>query len=169
MSAEEAEAPAPKKSKKKKLILLLLVLLLLGGGGAGVMFSGILGKKAPADGDEAEAKPAASAKSSDDAAGATFHDLPDILVNLDSPGKTQHFLKAKVSLELANAADVAAIDKVMPRVADQFQTYLRELRPEDLKGSMGIYRMRQELLIRVSAAATPIEVKDVLFRELLVQ
>ena len=168
MSAEEA-APASKKKSKKKLIILAVLLLLVLGGGAGVMFSGVLGKKAPADGEEADAKPAVAKPADPDAAGATFHDLPDILVNLDSPGKTQHFLKAKVSLELAGKGDEAAIDKMMPRVIDQFQTYLRELRPDDLKGSMGIYRMRQELLIRVTAASAPIEVKDVLFRELLVQ
>ncbi len=170
MEAEEAVEPVPKKSKKKKIILLLVLFLLIaGGGGAAVMFGGVLGKKTPADGGTADGK-SDSAKPGDPAeAMATFDDLPDILVNLDSPGKTQHFLKAKVSIELANKTDVAAIDKVMPRVIDQFQTYLRELRPEDLKGSMGIYRMRQELLIRVSAAAAPIEVRDVLFRELLVQ
>jgi flagellar FliL protein len=163
---EEAVVEAlPKKGKKKKLIILaVLLLLVLGGGGAAVMFSGVLGKK-PADGAEADAKAAPSATADTD----VFHDMPDILVNLDGPGKQQHFLKMKISLELANKADEAAIDKVMPRVTDQFQTYLRELRVDDLKGSAGIYRMRQELLARVSAASQPVEVKDVLFRELLIQ
>jgi flagellar FliL protein len=161
----ELEVTPKKKGKKKKLIIIVVLLLLvLGGGGAAVKFGGLLGKK-PADGAaEADAKPVSATADTD-----VFHDLPDILVNLDGPSKQQHFLKMKISLELANKADEAAIDKIMPRVTDQFQTYLRELRVEDLKGSAGIYRMRQELLTRVSAASAPIEVKDVLFRELLIQ
>ena len=90
-------------------------------------------------------------------------------MNLDNTGKQAHFLKLKVSLELGSKADEQAIDKAMPRVIDQFQTYLRELRTDDLKGSAGVYRLRQELLTRVAAASQPIDVRDVLFREILIQ
>ena len=66
-------------------------------------------------------------------------------------------------------ADKVAVEQVMPRVVDQFQTYLRELRVKDLRGSAGIYRLQMELLSRVNAAAFPVEVKDVLFQEILIQ
>ena len=46
---------------------------------------------------------------------------------------------------------------------------LREMRVEDLSGSAGIYRLREELLDRVNVAARPVVVNDVLFREMLVQ
>ncbi len=52
---------------------------------------------------------------------------------------------------------------------DNFQVYLRELRIEDLKGSAGMYRLREELLTRVNAAIAPAKVHDVLFKEMLVQ
>jgi len=74
-----------------------------------------------------------------------------------------------VQLELANQADLAAVEAVMPRVVDQFQTYLRELRVRDLRGSAGIYRLQMEVLTRVNAAVAPVEVKDVLFQEILIQ
>ena len=164
-AAEEGAVEAPKKKSKKKLIIIAAVLLLLVGGGVGAKLGGFLDKK-PVEGADADNPPAK--EKAETAEAGTFHDLPDILVNLDGTGK-QHFLKVKVSLELANKTDEPAIDKIMPRVTDQFQTYLRELRVEDLKGSAGIYRLRLELLTRVSAAAAPIEVRDVLFRELLVQ
>ena len=57
----------------------------------------------------------------------------------------------------------------MTKIIDNFQTYLRELRIEDLRGSAGMYRLREELFVRVNAAAAPVKVKDVLFREMLVQ
>ena len=100
---------------------------------------------------------------------SVFYDLPDILVNLNTSGKRTSFLKLKVSLELAKQSDVPILESVLPRVVDNFQVYLRELRAEDLRGSAGLYRLREELLMRVRAAAKPADVKDVLFKEMLIQ
>jgi flagellar protein FliL len=52
---------------------------------------------------------------------------------------------------------------------DMFQTYLREMRPEELRGSAGTYRLREELLGRANVAVAPIRVNGVLFTQLLVQ
>ena len=57
----------------------------------------------------------------------------------------------------------------MPRLLDLFQTYLREMRPEELRGSAGTYRLREELIARANIALQPTRVVDVLFTELLVQ
>ena len=54
-------------------------------------------------------------------------------------------------------------------IVDSFQVYLRELRVADLKGSAGIYRLREDLLRRVNEAAQPVKINDVLFKEILVQ
>ncbi len=40
---------------------------------------------------------------------------------------------------------------------------------EDLKGSAGMYRLREELLTRVTLVAAPSKVSDILFKEMLVQ
>ena len=92
-----------------------------------------------------------------------------MIVNLSAEGTKQNYLKLKVQLEVASESDKAAVEAVMPRVIDQFQTYLRELRPRDLRGSAGIYRLQMELLSRVNAAAAPTKVRDVLFQEILIQ
>jgi flagellar FliL protein len=52
---------------------------------------------------------------------------------------------------------------------DAFQTYLRELRPSDLDGSAGLYRLKEELTRRVNAAISPNRVSAVLFKEIVVQ
>jgi flagellar FliL protein len=95
--------------------------------------------------------------------------IPDIIVNLNSTTKQPRFLKLKVQIEVSNGADLEKVQAIAPRVIDHFQTYLRELRVEDLKGSAGIYRLRQELVRRVNAAAYPVKVTDVLFQEILIQ
>ena len=163
VSAEgEAEA---KGGGKKKLIMIVggaLGLLLVAG--AGLYFTGMLdslmGKK----------KEAAAAEAAPPPKPLVFFDLPDFLVNLNSGGaKKASFLKLSVSLELEKQEDTARLQAVMPRIVDNFQIYLRELRIDDLRGSGGIYRLREELLARVNAAVAPVKVNDVLFKEMLVQ
>ena len=98
--------------------------------------------------------------------------MPDLIVNLNtgtSATRRTNFLKISVSLELENPGDIEIVTQNMPRIIDNFQIYLRELRIDDLQGSAGLYRLREELLRRVNLAARPARVKDVLFKEMLVQ
>jgi flagellar protein FliL len=101
---------------------------------------------------------------------AVFVDMPDVLVNLSNTGgdRTQ-YLKVKVVLELADQQLMLQITPVMPRIMDTFQTYLRELRPTDLDGSAGLYRLKEELTRRVNTAIAPNKVNAVLFKEIIVQ
>jgi flagellar FliL protein len=101
---------------------------------------------------------------------AVFLDVPEVLVNLSTTGgeRTQ-YLKVRVVLELADATLTPQIQTTMPRVMDAFQTYLRELRPTDLDGSAGLYRLKEELTRRVNAAIAPSRINAVLFKEIVVQ
>jgi flagellar FliL protein len=99
----------------------------------------------------------------------SFVAIPTMIVNLNSDDGTPRYLRLTVQLELEDAADKGAVEAIIPKVIDQFQTYLRELRVRDLRGSGGIYRLQMELLWRVNQAAAPVEVKDVLFQEILIQ
>ncbi len=160
--------------KKKLIIIIALVFLLIVGGVAGAYFVGlmdpviemIVGPEDAAEGEEG----GEAGEEGDGATGrAVFYDLQELLVNLNTGGRKSSFLKIRISLELASARDKTKMDTVMPRVIDNFQTYLRELRITDLKGSAGMYRLREELLVRVNAAAAPAKIKDVLFKEMLIQ
>jgi flagellar protein FliL len=167
-AADEAQEEAPKSrfgGRRRLIIFGGAGLLLLGATGGVLYFTGIAGKllgTKPAETASAEPAPPPPKPS-------VFFDLPDLLVNLNSTGRKASFLKISISLDLEDQADTARIQAVMPRIIDNFQVYLRELRVEDLRGSGGIYRLREELLARVNAAASPVKVKDVLFKEMLVQ
>jgi len=101
---------------------------------------------------------------------AVFVDLPEVLVNLSNAGSDRtQYLKVKVVLELSDALLMQQIQPVMPRIMDTFQTYLRELRPTDLDGSAGLYRLKEELTRRVNLAIAPNKVNAVLFKEIVVQ
>lgn len=160
----EGEGDVPKGGMKKKLLLILVPVVLLAIGG-GLYFTGVIGG-APAEEQVAEGEQAEGVEG--EPVNSAFFALPDLIVNLSSETGAR-FLKLRVQLEIKNEADLPALEAVVPRVIDQFQTYLREMRVEDLRGSAGIYRLRQELLYRVNVAAHPVEVKDVLFQEMLIQ
>ena len=49
-----------------------------------------------------------------------------------------------------------------------FQSFLRELRPEDLAGSAGSYQLRMEILRRANLVLAPTQVKAVLIEEMLI-
>ena len=154
------EAPSSnKKMSGKKLVLFFVLpaLLVLGGG---FFASTMLMDGDALSGEEVAEEPAYT---------PVFFELPDMVVNLNSSGRKIHFLKISVSLELADEADLDQVEIVLPRIIDNFQVYLRELRIEDLHGSDGIYRLREELLRRVNIAAHPVKINDVLFKEMLVQ
>jgi flagellar FliL protein len=159
-SAEPA-APAPKGGKKT--LLMLAVPVVLAAAGAGLWFSGIgpklLGHKPPA--------PVAAAVAP--AGQPVFAELPDLIANLNTAPHHQSFIKVKVKLELAQPSDQAVLALCMPRLLDLFQTYLREQRPEELRGSAGTYRLREELIARANIAMAPARVNDVLFTEMLIQ
>ena len=154
---EEKPAAAKRKLPSLKVMIIAAAgLLVVGGGAAGAdWYFGSSGHEKPA---EALIKP------------AIFVDLPDVLVNLSNAGtdRTQ-YLKVKIVLEVPDDEIVAKIQPLMPRVMDAFQTYLRELRPTDLDGSAGLYRLKEELTRRVNASVAPSHITAVLFKEIIVQ
>lgn len=172
------EGGGEKKGGSKKLILMVAVpLVLVVGIAAGAYFTGLadpilamvgVGHKEEHAAEGAPA-PGGHGEGGQPVAQSVFYDLPDMLVNLNSPGRRQSYLKIRVSLELANPMDQPRIEQMMPRIVDNFQVYLRELRVEDLQGAAGVYRLREELLSRVNGAVKPTKVNDVLFKEMLVQ
>jgi flagellar FliL protein len=157
---EAAPEDEPKKARRlpqlKTILFAVFGLAVLGGGG----FGGY--KFLFAHGDTHDVAPAAKP--------SVFVDLPEVLVNLSNTGadRTQ-YLKVQVVLELPDQQLMQQIQPVMPRVLDTFQTYLRELRPSDLDGSSGLYRLKEELTRRVNAAIAPNKVSAVLFKEIVVQ
>jgi flagellar FliL protein len=168
--AGEAEA-APAKSKKKLLVLAVpIVLLVLV---AGLWFSGIipgmLAKKPPPVASTNHDAPPAAAVAAAAAAPPVFVDIPEILTNLNVAGKRQSYVKLHAKLEVPSKADVAGVEAALPRIQDLFQTYLRDMRPEELRGSEGSYRLREELIGRAAVAAAPAHVSDVLFIEMVIQ
>ena len=155
---EEGEGSSGGKSKKMLLIIILAGVLVGGAVAAGVFL--FLGGE-----DEAEIpeEPVVELQS------VAFYDMQQISVNLLTDGRSSRYLKLKVSLELESEADVVALEQLLPRIVDDFQVFLRQLRVEDIQGSGGIQRLKRGLLLRARQSAEPVKVRNVLFKEILVQ
>ena len=168
--ATATAAPAKAGGGRRKL-LLLAVPAVLAAVGAGLWFGGVL---PPLLHPARPTTPATSAHPADQPTGPAaakppgFVDLPEIIANLNA-GRRASFVKLHARIELARAEDAPAIAAAMPRLLDLFQTYLREMRPEELRGSAGTWRLREELIARANIAAAPAQVVDVLFTEMLIQ
>ncbi len=165
---EGADGEAPVLARRlpgKKLVLFIaLPILLIGLAGAGVYFSGLADSLLGLEEQEGELLGQEEYDSP-----SIYYDIPDMLVNLNSSGRKTGYLKISVSVEVASEEDAVRLETVLPRIVDSFQVYLRELRVEDLSGSAGLQRLREELLTRVSNAAAQTVVRDILFREMLIQ
>ena len=195
--AKEAEAPqegvegedgaAPAKKKPKLMVLIIAgvaALAVLGGGGAGAYFMFLKPKPAGEHAEEAKGKKKDKKKADHGAKdgkaeagapvvkegpdGVVFYTLPDIVVNMQTADGRPTFLKLKLTLELPNEEMAEELTPDMPRMNDMFQTFLREMRPEDLSGSQGSYQLRMEILRRVNLMVAPHKVNAVLIEEMLI-
>jgi flagellar FliL protein len=183
----EGEAPAKKKMSGKKLVLFIIlpaVLVLGGGGAAAYMLLFNKGGEQHAEADAGHEKEKGGGHGGGEAGepvpgpnGTTiiygddvvFVALPEMLVNITGPDGRPAYLKLKLTLEAPNDETVTAIGDHIPRVTDQFNGFLRELRTDDLSGSAGAYRLRLELLRRVNLVIAPLQINAVLIEEMLVQ
>jgi flagellar FliL protein len=189
-NAVDGEGAPGKKKPPLKLLIIAGVgaLVVLGGGGAAAFV--FLKPKPAAEGEahaekdkkaekggkeekgkgkgkegEAPASPAVIRPGPD---GVVFYTMPDIVVNMQTPEGKATFLKLRLTLELPDDTVAGELDPNLPRLQDMFQTFLRELRPEDLSGSQGSYQLRMEILRRVNLVIAPAKVNAVLIEEMLI-
>jgi len=184
-AAMEGEADAlPAKKKLPLLFIVVPAALVVLGGGGGAAFLLMQPKAEAAEGGHAEKAGAAKKGGGHGAAdgeanpalgvisdgpdGVVFYTLPDLVVNIQAPGGRPAYLKLKLTLEMKDAALAYHLQSEMPRMQDMFQSFLRELRPEDLAGSAGSFQLRAEILRRVNLIAAPGKIDAVLIEEMLV-
>ncbi len=161
---EGREEGGRRKFSGKFLVMFvaLPLLVLIGGGGGAAYFFGVF-DSAPVEAVDQEMVVVEPEKPK------FYYDLPEMLVNLNSQKRNSQFLKLQVALEIADENVTETLEPQLPRILDTFQIYLRELRSEDLEGSAGVYRLKEELLRRINLAIMPQRVDRILFKEIIIQ
>jgi flagellar protein FliL len=167
-----------KKMAGKQLVLFVILpaIVLLGGGGAAAYF--LVFKKPPETAESAskakvekkskeKKQESGGVKVSEGPNGEGFLTMSDIVVNMSTADGRPAFLKLKLTLQAKDMETIEVVQPLLPRVMDQYNGFLRELRMEDVAGSAGYARIQMELLKRVNLAVAPAQIDAVLIEEML--
>jgi len=184
----EGEAAPKKKGLSLKMLIIVGVsaLLLFGGGGAGLFFFVLKPKpdaaadaahpkkpkkkdKGHGEGGKPGEKDEAGGMTREGPDGVTYYTMPDLVVNIQTADGKPTFLKLTLTFEMKDDEVAEMMPEEAPRLKDMFQTFLRELRPEDLNGSQGSFQLRQEIQRRANLVLAPHKIDAVLIEEMLIQ
>lgn len=156
-TADETEGPAPKKSKLGVLIGLVLALV-LGGGGFFAVYSGmILGD------DSGTTETAGTTSPVDDLPPVGFVALDPLVVSLGRAAEGRHLrFRAQLEIDPDHQDDVT---KLIPRVMDVLNSYLRAVSLADLEDPASLVTLRAQMLRRVQLVTGDGRVRDLLIME----
>jgi len=159
MAEEEdvSEGAAPKKSKMPLIIGLVLA---LAGGGTGfyATWSGmILGSGSE---EKAEKEPNEIKNPFSDIA---FVEVEPMIISVDSQPE-RRLLRFRAQLEVPKS-QVDDVTKLLPRVVDVLNSYLRALEVADLEDQTALTRLRAQMLRRVQVVTGAERVNDFLIME----
>jgi len=155
---ENIQDDPPKKASKLPLIIGLLLALVGGGGGFFAVYSGMI--LAPETPDHAVSKETADqVKVMPDVA---FVPVDPMVISLGT-GTARH-LRFQAQLEVGTGHE-AEVTKLMPRVVDVLNSYLRALEPSDLEAGSALVRLRAQMLRRVQLVTGGDRVQDLLIME----
>lgn len=156
---ETVDSP-PARPGKLPLLAGLVLALGLGGGGFWISYSGLLFPRvAPVPAATVTARPAATATP------GSFLALDPITINLGSRGQARH-LRFVAQLEVA-PAHAAEVGRLLPRIVDVLNTYLRAVDLPELEEPAALTRLRAQMLRRIQMVAGPDRVRDLLIMEFL--
>ena len=99
-----------------------------------------------------------------------YYAMPKLVMNLASTGGGRAtMMELELSLESSTPSSFNRVPELMPRLKDTLNSFLRELRVEDLNGSGGTYTLRRELLKRFNTVLDPKKIDAVLIEGMLIQ
>jgi len=152
---EEIEEAPPKKSKMP-LILSLVLALVGGGGGFYLTWSGMI------MGDETESD-VADTDNLAPIGDFVYVPIDPLVISLRQPAQSKHLrFRAQMEVPSKYRADV---EKLLPRVTDILNGYLRAVKVEDLESPSILLRLRSQMLHRIEVVVGPDRVKDLLIME----
>jgi flagellar FliL protein len=156
MAEEDTDTEEPPKRRSKKPLLIGLVLaLILGGGGFYAAYSGLL----PIGGSDHAAYEEQVAPLPD----VTFVPITPLVISLAPGGDSRHL---RFTGELEVPANFAGdVQKMMPRVLDVLNSYLRAADARQFDDPSALIRLRAQMLRRVQLVVGDGRVRDLLVTE----
>lgn len=162
----ELETPSASKKllQNKKLLAAFSVLAILLIVGLFFLISSLTSDSSKTSSDTESHEVAESSDLQADA----FYDMDEMVVNLLAQGSKKHYLRISMSMRFTSNNNREAITKNMPAIQDAVFIFLKELRASDFSSSGSTLLMKEELTKRINKVIYPAEVKEVLFKEILI-
>ena len=146
----------PPKQSKLPLILGLVLALVGGGGGFYATWSGmILGSEGKSHLEDAEAK--------DPFSDIAFVEIDPMVISIGATAE-RRLLRFRAQLEVPKDYQ-EDVTKVLPRVVDVLNSYLRALEISDLENQAALTRLRAQMLRRIQIVTGEGRVNDFLIME----
>lgn len=158
-----AKRVPPQKASRLPLVLGLVLAIIGGGGGFYAVKSGLFPGSNPDAGGEEPARHGAMGIP-DATSDITYVAIEPLLISL--PEKQSH-LRFRAQLEVPTTR-ASEVEKLMPRVVDVLNTYLRALKTEDLTDGASLARLRAQMLRRIQIVMGNGRVNDLLIMEFVV-
>lgn len=159
---EDFEAPA--KISRKKILFILIPLLMAVGIAVGFYYVFNRNYDNDASLNYSVVKNTASENGTDAETVTVFYDLPEISARLQNPAGEVQTLNFKLSIELSKVEDTQTVDNLLPRIKDAINAHIVELTPEEVRGSEGLYWLKEELLYRINLLTAPVKVNNLNFK-----
>lgn len=161
MAEEEENADKPAKKTSKMPFLLGLVLAVAGGGGGFyAVYSGVLfGAESHAEDATEEDTPVVA-----DMPDVTFVPVEPLIVSLSDRGSGTLRFRAQLEVRSQYKTEV---ERLLPRVVDVLNSYLRAVAIEDIRNSAALVRLRAQMLRRVQIVTGGDRVSDLLIMEFI--
>ena len=152
----DSNAAPPKRSK---MPIILGILLALAGGGAGfyATWSGMI------LGPEGALGKSSGEKGSGISHNVAYVAIDPLVISMHASSNAKH-LMFRANLEVRPEAK-PEVEKILPRIVDVLNSYLRALEPGDLEDPSALTRLRAQMLRRVQVVTGPDRVNDLLIME----
>ena len=157
MTSENETPEDPPKKQGKALIFISIPLSLVIGAG---LFWGITQYMPQSGESHTTDQQVVSSYAIDD---LEFVTVDPIVVSMNR-GDTKHHLRFKAELEVP-AKHQRDVEKLMPRVVDVFNAFLRALDWDDMEHPTALHRMRAQMLRRAKIVLGDTKVNDLLVTE----
>lgn len=156
---EGAEEDAPKKKSKLPLVVGLVLALVLGGGGFFAVYTGMIlgGTEQAATQDEGHDVEVS------DLPPVAYVPIDPLVISLGPAGVNSH-LRFRATLEVVPEYE-DDVTRVIPRVLDVLNTYLRAVETRDLEDPAAMINLRAQMLRRIQLVTGEGRVRDLLVME----
>lgn len=154
-----AAAEAPKKKSKIGLLIGLVLALVLGGGGFFAVYSGMLFAAVEGSADAGHGGDVIV----DELAPVSFVPLEPLVISIGRGANARH-LRFRAELEVTPGVE-ADVTKLIPRVMDVLNSYLRAVEVTDLEDPSALVALRAQMLRRIQLVIGEGRVRDLLIME----